>query len=202
MRFLFYLSVFCFSTTWSLACSCDNPGKTFLTSLSDFTAELEVVDTDTMQSVSNHLYRPIVVYKLKVNKRFKGSKQVEYVWMENIISTDCQRGLFPDSLGQRYIVTGILFETRDYKPWLQAEEQRSFLHVSSCGKTILKIDQDTVIGFVNENKEEELRVACAKQSGNDIEKARACFKEIYEKNDRQDFFQHMPITTFYELMKD
>ena len=200
MKYLF-LSILLTVGYVAEACQCAFPPKTFITSIQEFTAELEVVESDTLHHIERPVWNPLIIHKLKVTKLFNNSEKVDYVWMENITSTDCQRGLFPDSIGQKYIITGRLYHTKEYKPWLHGKESRTFLHVSTCGKTVLDIVGDQVIGEITKNNDEKIRKNYGRLLKKDEDKAKAYYNDIYRTKHHPELVQFMPVRQFYALME-
>lgn len=199
--FLTLFAALCISV-YGYTCSCAHPPNTFITTLRGFTAQLKVVEIDTLLRVGEQdNYWPRVIYRLEVEKRFRGSKEVDYVWMENIVSTDCQRGIFPDSLGQQYVITGQLFEGRDYKPWLQGDEPRVFLQASTCGEAVLDVEDDMVIGVITKNNDLKIRARYEKMLKEDPEKAKAYYEGVYRTKHHEERVQKMLIADFYKLME-
>ncbi len=181
------------------SCSCAAPPKTFVSTISEFTAELEVVAIDTIRTVHSTKFWHVVLTKLKVVRSFNDSVTVDYVWMNNASGTDCQRGLFPDSIGQKYIITGRLFEDKRFNQW--TEEGRTFLYVSSCGKAVLDVEDNKVYGVITKNNDKEIRQKYERLMKDDEAKAKAYYEEVYRTKHHQDLVQTMALSEFYTLMK-
>lgn len=195
---VFFVSIFNLNLS---ACSCANSPKTFLTSRSEFTTLFEVEQIDTIVDTGYYKLWPLVLTKLKVIKSFDVNNKVTELWMDNSSGTDCQQGLFPDSLGQRFVITGRLYQDERYNRWIEDKKQRNFLIVSSCGQTVLAVKGDYVFGFISKNKEQEMLNVYYRMLKKDVVKARAFKDEHYRLKRREDLYQKMPLKEFYELME-
>ena len=139
MKYLLSFFIFISVHLGGYACDCAFPPKTFMTSISQYTAELEVVQIDTLSSAGPYKHRPLLLTKLKVIKTFHASTNVDYVWVSNPGDQGCQRGLVPDFLGQKYVITGVIVEDKRYDKWINNSASMNFLHVSICGKRVLDL---------------------------------------------------------------
>lgn len=183
------------------ACDCDNPPNTFITSLGEFTAQLEVVEVDTLSKEGIYEYWPLVLTKLKVIRLFNDSKVVEYIWMNNSSGSGCERGLFPDYIGQKYIITGRIIEDKRYDKWIADSSKRNFLSISTCGKMVLDIDGNNVFGVITKNNNKKIKEKYDQLMQQDESKAKAYYKEVYQSKHHKDLVQKMSINQFYRLMK-
>ena len=121
--------------------------------------------------------------------------------MDNSSGIDCQRGLFPDRIGQKYIITGRLFEDKRYQQWLKGEMQRTFLYVSTCGKTILDVEGNNVFGVITKNNDQKIKEKYDRLIKESEAKGKAYYEEVYLTKHHKDLVQMMPINEFYKLME-
>lgn len=183
------------------ACDCANSPNTFITSIDKFTAELEVVEIDTLSTEGIYEYWPLVLTRLKVIRLFKGSVDVDYVWMNNTSGPDCERGLFPEHIGQKYIITGRMIEDKRYDKWINDAAERNFLYVTTCGKTVLDVEENNVYGVITKNKDVKIKEKYDQLMQEDESKAKAYYDEVYLTKHHKDLVQKMPIDQFYKLME-
>lgn len=184
------------------ACDCDTPpGSTFMTSLSTFVAELEVVRIDTICAEGDYKFQPIVLTKLKVINSFKGQKNIKYIWVNNAGSPDCERGIAPKQIGQKYIITGHFIKEKRFDKWINDASQRHFLYISSCGETVLDIEKSTVIGIITKNNYKKITEKYEILMKEDESKAIAYYEEIYNTKHHPDLVQKMTLAKFHELIK-
>ena len=182
------------------ACRCAELKKTFITSISDFTAQVEVVRIDTILMKENPYWSPILT-KLKVVKTFSSNKEIEFVWMRNSSGTDCERGMFPDSIGQKYIITGRLYDIEYYKDRVSDAENIPFLHASTCRKSILHIEGEYVFGEITKNKRSEIQLKYQRLLLEEESKAKAYLEQVYTTKNHPDRVQEISLKEFYQLMK-
>ena len=166
----------------------------------NFTAEVVVVESDTLHELNKNTFFPNVIYKLKVERVFGNSLMVDFIWMENVIGTGCQRGIRQDSIGQKYMVTGKLFDSEDYKPWLKGEDQRTFLHATTCGKTVLEVDGNNVFGEISINNSAEIKNKYNELMKGDELKVKAYYDAVYKTRRHPDRIQKMSLSEFYKLL--
>jgi hypothetical protein len=183
------------------ACDCDSPPETFMTSISEYTAVFEVVQMDTLASKGAYRYQPFILTKLKVIKSFNSNIDVDYVWMNNTTSPDCELGLHPDYIGQKYIITGSFTEGKRYNKWVDDWADRHFFYASTCGKMALDVEGNNVYGVITKSNQKKIQEKYDRLQRIDESKASAYYKEIYETKHHPDLVQTIPLHEFYELMK-
>jgi hypothetical protein len=136
-----------------------------------------------------------------VVKLFNGRKDVKFVWMNNSSGPDCERGIFPDFIGQKYIITGRFYETKRYDHWIDDSSGRNFLYVTTCGKTVLDIEGNYVFGVITKNMDKKIKEHYDLLMQEDESKAKAYYEEIYNTKHHKDLVQKMPINEFYKLLE-
>lgn len=183
------------------ACDCASPAQTFMESLWDYTAEFEVVQMDTLSAEGKYEFWPIVLIKLKVVKSFTDTVNVNYVWMNSSVGPDCERGLFPNHIGQRYIITGHFIEDKRYDKWIGDGPERNFLYVSTCGKMVLDIEGSNVFGVITKSNNKQIKKKYDQLMKTDEAKAVAYYDEIYNTKHHPDLVQKMPLTELYKLLE-
>jgi len=185
----------------SSACSCDHSGTTFLTSLDAFTAEFEVVEIDSFQNPRSEYY-PIVLTKLRITKIFQGETDVDFVWMDNSSGTDCQQGMFATHIGQKYMLTGRMFKDVRYNEYLKVEKSITSFYVTTCGKTVLHVENGFVYGAVDTDMDKLINEKYQELKKEDEEKATQYRKEVYTTRFHEERYQQFTINEFYALMED
>lgn len=192
--------ILCFTQAQIFACDCDRPPNTFIASISTFTAALEVVQIDTLSQEGVYKYWPLVLTKLKITKSFRSHDDVQFVWMNNARGGTCERGLFPNDIGEKYIITGEIRIDKRYDPWIDDGADRLFLHVTTCGKAVLDIQDNQVYGVITKNKDKKIKERYDQLMLEDPSKAKAYYAEVYQTKHHKDRVQKMPIHKFYKLM--
>ena len=183
------------------ACDCAFPPQTFMESLWSYTAEFEVVQIDTLNAEGKYEFWPIVLIKLKVVKSFTDTINVNYVWMNSSVGPDCEQGLYPDHIGQRYIITGRFIEDKRYDKWISDGPQRNFLYASTCGKMVLDIEGSNVFGVITKSNNKEIKKKYDQLMRIDEAKAKAYYDEIYNTKHHPDLVQKMPLAELYKLLE-
>ncbi len=182
------------------ACSCSTTNSTFLTSIAEFTAEVKVVQIDTLSNSNDPYWSPILT-RLKVVRIFNSSAKVEYVWMRNASGTDCERGLFPDSIGQKYIITGQLFDIDYYQKRVENATNIPLLQATTCGVTILHIKDGYVYGEITVNKRAQIQSKYNELLLENESQAKAYIKNVYSSAYHPDRVQSIKLEDFYQLLK-
>lgn len=201
MKYLLSFFIIIASQLDVIACDCAFSPKTFMTSIMEYTAEFEVVKMDTLATEGLYKYWPLVLTKLKVIKSFNDSIDVDYVWMNNTSGTDCERGLFPDHIGQKYIITGRFIEGKRYDRWIDDSAERNFLYASTCGKMVLDVEGNNVIGVITKHNNKKIKEKYDLLMKEDESKATAYYEDIYNTRHHPDRVQTMPLNEFYKLME-
>ncbi len=171
-----------------------------MASIMEYTAEFEVVQMDTLAAEGPYEYWPLVLIRLKVIKSFNDNINVKDVWMNNTSGTDCERGLFPDHIGQKYIITGTFVEGTRYERWIGPSADRNFLYASTCGKMVLDVEGDDVIGVITKHNNHRIKATYDRLMEEDESKAAAYYDDIYNTKHHPERVQTMPLSEFYKLM--
>ena len=167
-----------------------------------FTAELEVVKIDTVKRAKDWSEYPIVLTKLKINKQWGDQVNFTHIWMDNSPGLDCQQGLFPDSIGQRYIITGVIYEDKRYQQYLTKNEPNNFLYTTTCGKPVIFIQNNIAIGFIDSNRDNILSQTYHDLKINNPAEAQKFYTEVYETKFHHFRFQHMKVDDVYDLIEE
>lgn len=200
MRSIFLLFYFTILFSDAYACRCAEKPKTFIDSISEFTAELEVVQIDTLNTGNAHRYLPFIVCKLKVIKSFNSTEKLEFVWMHNSSGTDCTRGLNASFLGQRFVVTGNVLHGMYFQKWTGDSNSRAVLDASTCKKSILTIEKGLIYGEISENKSDETLKTYNKLKLENDSLADKYWKDLYSIKFHPERCQKMPVHEFYKIM--
>lgn len=176
-------------------CDCANAKPTFKESIDSFTADLEVVHIDTISKFgpNQHL---LIYTKLRVRKLWNGAEGVQEVWMYNASGTDCQRGLYPDSIGQRFIMTGHLYEHDVLASHIPNVQNPPFLYLSLCAKPVLDVIDGQVYGVITASKQKAIYERYQVLQSESQALADAYYDEIYSDPKHPDRVQGMPMQQF------
>ena len=185
----------------TVACDCDSPADiTFLGSIRSEIFELEVYAIDTIQELESYPFKPLRLIQLKVIRSFKSQQHQDYYWITDLIHTDCQMGLHPQKIGERYIITGDLYEQPFYNPWIAADKRRPFLYISSCGKPVLKVKQERVIGVLLKNNDLKISETYQVLKAKDPEAAKSYINKVYS-TDHPDRVQIVSRQEFIRMLE-
>ncbi len=197
IKYLFVAIPFILLTSKVEACSCVGPDK-FINSISEFTAEVEVLSIDSLLMMrGNRSYKyPVTI--LLVQKVIKGKAKSDTLFLMKDSGFECFHSVPYREKGQRYILSGNFEENQVISS--SDTLTKPIFYLDLCLENILILRDKKVIGNVTKNR--KTKVLKRQRSISHINKKLSYhyYNRRIKQDDIEKLMQKMSLQKFYRIL--